>query len=248
MFMFALASAQDVARLIESSKSLAELAEALGAAANEMGFQRFALMRHPRSIDTKPSPIQLHNYSREWQEIYDRRRLGLCDPIHRASQHVADGFRWRDARKFVPFRDDDEWMLEEAHKYDMADGYTVAVNVPGEAPGSVTFVTRIDRPFPEQMLLYALSFGAMAYQRARIITGVAHPPRRRLVTDRHAQVLKWMGRNKTDGETGMILDISATTVTKHVRDICQRFDTYKRTALPLRAVYEGILCFEDFFD
>jgi LuxR family transcriptional regulator, quorum-sensing system regulator CciR len=243
-----LTSANDLARLISNAATLDELNEALGAASNEMGFQLYALMRHPRSIDTKVSPIRLHNYAPEWQEIYDRRRLGLCDPIHRASQHVADGFRHRDVRNFVPLRDHDEWMLEEAQNYDIGDGFTVAVNVPGEAPGSVTFVTRVGRPFPEQMLLYALSLGSMAYQRARIIVGVTRPPQRRLVTDRHAQVLKWMGRNKTDAETGTILGISPTTVTKHVRDIFERFDTYKRTALPLRAVSEGILCFEDFYD
>jgi LuxR family quorum-sensing system transcriptional regulator CciR len=55
-----------------------------------------------------------------------------------------------------------------------------------------------------------------------------------------------LGCNKTDAETGLILGISGTTVTKHVRDICTRFDVDKRTVLPLRAVYEGILCFEDF--
>jgi LuxR family transcriptional regulator, quorum-sensing system regulator CciR len=246
--MLVLNSAQDVANLIASAKTFDDLNEALGAASNEMGFQLYALMRHPRSIDAKVSPIRLHNYAREWQEIYDRRQLGLCDPIHRASQRVADGFRWRDVRDHVPMRDDDEWMLEEAHNHDIGDGYTVAVNVPGEAPGSVTFVTRVGRPFPDQMLLYALSLGAMAYQQARVITGVARPPQRRLVTDRHAQVIKWMGRNKTDAETGTILGISGATVTKHVRDICERFDTYKRTALPLRAVSEGILCFEDFYD
>jgi LuxR family transcriptional regulator, quorum-sensing system regulator CciR len=246
--MLVLDSAQDVVALIEAATTFEELNEALGAASNEMGFQLYALMRHPRSIDTKVSPIRLHNYAREWEEIYDRRQLGLCDPIHRASQHVADGFRHRDVRKLVPLRDHDERMLEEAHNYDIGDGFTVAVNVPGEAPGSVTFVTRVGRPFPEPMLLYALSFGAIAYQRARIISGVSRAPRRRLVTDRHAQVLKWMGRNKTDAETGAILGISGATVTKHVQEILKRFDVYKRTALPLRALLEGILCLEDFFD
>jgi len=245
--MLALASAHDLTALIEHSDTFDALKEALGAAANEMGFQFYALMRHPRSIDTKVSPIRIHNYPYEWQEIYDRRRLGLCDPIHRASQHVADGFRWRDARKVVPFRDDDERMIEEARVHGIDDGITVAVNVPGEAPGSVTFATLVGRPFPDQMLLYALSIGALAYQRARIIAGIARPPRKRLVTNRHAEVLKWMGCNKTDSETGSILKISAATVTRHVRDIFERFDVDKRTALPLRAVYEGILCFEDFF-
>jgi LuxR family quorum-sensing system transcriptional regulator CciR len=245
--MLALASAQYVAALIEASDTFDALKEALGVASNEMGFQLYALTRHPRSIDTKVLPIRIHNYPYEWQEVYDRRRLGLCDPIHRASQHVADGFRWRDARKVVPFRDDDDRMLEEARIHGIDDGFTVAVNVPGEAPGSVTFATLVGRPFPDQMLLYALSIGALAYQRARIIAGIAHPPHKRLVTDRHAEILKWMGRNKTDDETGTILQISGTTVSKHVRDIFERFDVYKRTALPLRAVYEGILCFEDFY-
>ena len=244
--MQALTSAIELSNLISNAKSLEELDEALGAASNEMGFQLHAMTQHPRRSDNVARPIRLNNYPSEWREVYERRRLGLCDPMHRASRRHVDGFRWRDVRDLIDLREDDEWMLEQGRIHDIADGYTIPVNVLGEPSGSVTFAIRTGRPFPEQMLLYAYSLGVKAYQRARMIEGLARPPRRRLVTDRHAQVIKWMGCNKTDGETGSILGISATTVTKHVRDICARFDVDKRTALPLRAVYEGILCFEDF--
>jgi DNA-binding CsgD family transcriptional regulator len=232
--------------MISNAASLAELDEALGVVSNEMGFQLYALTQHPRPTDKGARPIRLHNYAREWQEVYDRRKLGLCDPVHRASRRIADGFRWRDVSNLVSMSDDDEWMLEEGRRHDIVDAYTIPVNILGEPSGSVTFGIRGGRPFPEQMLLYAFSFGAKAYQRARVIEGIVRPPQQHFVTDRQIQVLKWMGCNKTDSEIGEILGISATTVAKHVRDIFQRFDTYKRTALPLRAVIEGILCFEDF--
>ena len=244
--MQTLSSADELYNFISRARSLDELDEALGAASNEMGFQLHALTQHPRPTDTSLRAIRLHNYAPEWQEVYDKRRLGLCDPVHRASRRIADGFRWRDVRDLIALRDDDEWMLEQGRDHDIADGYTIPANIIGEPPGSVTFAIRPGRPFPEQMLFYAYAFGAKAYQRARVIQGIARPPQRRLVTNRHAQVLKWLGCNKTDAETGRILGISTTTVSKHVRDICARFDVDKRTVLPLRAVYEGILCFEDF--
>jgi LuxR family quorum-sensing system transcriptional regulator CciR len=242
----ALLFANELSNLISSAKSFDELNEALGIASNELGFQLYALTQHPRPTDRSMRPIRLHNYAPEWQEVYDRRRLGLCDPVHRVSRRIGDGFRWRDVRDLIDLRDDDEWMLEQGRQHDIADGYTIPVNILGEPSGSVTFAIRTGRPFPEEMLLVAFSLGAKAYHRARVIQGIVRPPRRRLVTDRHAQVLKWLGCNKTDAETGLILGISGTTVTKHVRDICTRFDVDKRTVLPLRAVYEGILCFEDF--
>jgi LuxR family quorum-sensing system transcriptional regulator CciR len=246
--MLALNSAQTLADMISASACLAGLDEALSVAANQMDFQFYALARHPRRHRRDGAVLRIHNYPREWEESYDRRRLGICDPVHRASHRVTHGFRWQEARNYVPMGERDEEMLDEARRHGIADGYTVPANIPGEAAGSVTFATSMGRPFPMPMLLYAQALGGMAYHQARVIAGAIIMPDKREITDRQVEVIKWVGRDKTDGEIAQILDVSRSTVTKHIRDSCARFNTYKRTSLALRAIWSGYLCFTDIFE
>ena len=247
MCMLALSSANSLANLIASSTRFPELNEALAATSNEMGFQHYALTRHPRRQVVDDPALRLHNYPLEWEESYDRRSLGLCDPVHRACHRAATGFRWLNVGDYVPIGDRDEEMLEDARIHDMVDGYTVPANVPGEPSGSVTFVVRSGRPFPGAMLLYAQALGALAYQQARVIAGALMPqPAKPAVTDRQIEVAKWVGMDKSDWEIAQILDIAPCTVTKHVRDLCARLDASRRTSLALRVVAAGYLCFADF--
>lgn len=60
--MLGFASAQDVANLITNSQCFEALDEALDVAATEMGFQFHALMRHPRAIESRMSPMRIPNY------------------------------------------------------------------------------------------------------------------------------------------------------------------------------------------
>ncbi len=210
-----------------------------------MGFRFFAVSYHPGRGPAGIVDLRDHNYPHEWEESYDRQKLGLSDPIHRASNRHADGFRWRDAPSIVPFTDRDNAMIEEARVFGIADGFTVPTNVPGERPGSVTFVTGHDDPFPKDILLFAEAFGHRAFQRIREIEGLRPHAGKPIVTDRHLEIVVLIGRDKTNGEIGELLGIKEDTVMKHVATICARFSALRRTSLPMRAVLEGLLSFSD---
>lgn len=240
-----LKDAQQFAQLVASSTSRSALREALEAASKAMGFRFFAVSYHPGRGGRAAADLRDHNYPHEWEESYDRRQLGLSDPIHRVSNTRADGFRWRDGPTIIPYTERDLAMINEARRFGIADGFTVPTNVPGERPGSVTFVTGHGDPFPDDMLLFAEALGHRAFQRIREIEKLRPFSDRPLVTDRHLEVIVLIGRDKTNGEMGELLGIKEDTVMKHVAEICARFGALRRTSLPMRAVIEGLLTFSD---
>ena len=240
-----LKDAQLLAQLVGSSTSRAALRDVLAAVSKAMRFRFFALTYHPGRGGRDIGDLRDHNYPHEWEESYDRRQLGLSDPIHRASNLHAAGFRWRDAPTIVPYTERDLAMLDEARRFGIEDGFTVPTNVPGERPGCVTFVTGDGDIFPEDMLLFAEGFGHLAFQRIRTIEGHRRVIGKPVVTDRHLEIVVLIGRDKTNGEIGELLGIKEDTVMKHVATICGRFHALRRTSLPMRAVLGGLLSFSD---
>ena len=237
--------AQELAQLIESSPSRGALREALITVCRAIGFRFFALTYHPKRGSNGRSDLRDHNYPYEWEESYDRRELGLSDPIHRTSNLRAAGFRWRDAPSIIPYTERDHAMIDEARLFGIDDGFTVPTNVPGERPGSVSFVTGHGDPFPVDMLLFAEAFAHLGVQRIRTIDGPSPMAGKPIVSDRLLEVIVLVGRDKTNGEIGELLGIKEDTVMKHVAALCLHFDALRRTSLPMRAVLSGLLTFSD---
>jgi LuxR family transcriptional regulator, quorum-sensing system regulator CciR len=100
----------------------------------------------------------------------------------------------------------------------LGTGYTVPANIPGELPGSCSFVTKLGQKLPRHNLLAAQLIGAFAYGAAREVIGIdkLDNPERVGLTPRQHDCLMWAMRGKTDGEIGEALGISEETVTKHL--------------------------------
>jgi|SRR5579859_7596899 len=215
-------TARELEQIIVTSPSREALRENLSYAADAMGFHFYALSHHPRSYGGRDSDLRIHNYPAEWEESYDRRRLGVSDPIHRASHIWGCGFRWRDISSIIPVTERDDAMLREGKVHGIFDGYTVPANVPGEPLGSVTFAIREGAPFPEDMIFFAERFARVAFQTARTIDGQLVVLQETPVADRQLEIAMWVGRDKSDWEIAGILGLKADTVTKHVRALRQR--------------------------
>ena len=238
-------TAQELEQIIIASPSREALREHLSYAADAMGFHFYALSHHPRSYGGRDSHLRIHNYPSEWAESYDRRRLGIADPIHRASHIWGCGFRWREIASIIPMTERDGAMLREGRVFGIHDGYTVPANVPGEPHASVTFATREGAHFPEDMIFFAERFARVAFQTARRIDGQRIIFHKLPVTDRQLEIAMWLGRDKSDWEIAEILRLKRDTVSKQVRALCDRLGGVRRTSLPLRAIYGGLMCFSD---
>ncbi len=234
--------------LVEGVSSRDELGGVMSEVCRVLGFQYFALTHHVDLSRAGTRAIRLHNYPEYWAERYDSRTLSLTDPVHRASQVTAFGFQWSKMRNLIPLNRTDLAILEEGRRQGFDDGYTVPVNVPGEACGSCTFVNGIGQAVGIDALTFAQVLGTKAFEVARRLwlprTMLGDSPRPTL-TDRQRDCVLWAARGKTDWEISKILGISEETVARHIRLACDRYGVTKRVALAFCAVSERIITIHD---
>lgn len=237
----------DFVRLLTAATTVADLALALEEITRRMGFARFALTHHVDILNAPEPAIRLHDYPDEWVEYFDRHRLGVSDPIHRASQVTSIGFDWRQLGGLIPLTEGDRRVLALAREHGLASGFTVPANVPGEAHGSCSFVGASGIALPHEVFPVAQLAGAFAFEAARRIWQMrsGSVPPRPFVTDRQRDCLIWVARGKTDWEISRILGVSQETVVQHIKQARERYGVQKRTSLLIRTLFDGTISFAD---
>ncbi|PSJ42177.1 LuxR family transcriptional regulator [Allosphingosinicella deserti] len=236
--------------LVEASATPDDLAAAMAAVTEELGFQYFALTHHVDILAARGTAIRLHNYPAQWADYYDANVLGLSDPVHRASHVTSKGFCWSSMAMMIPLTAADLRLLRLGREQGLGDGFTVPANVPGEARGSCSFANQAGRPMPELMLPLAQLAGIFAFEAARRLwtgRGRLQDPRPPALTDRQRDCALLVGRGKSDWEAAQILGISEETVACHVRQACERHGVNKRTLLVVQTLFDGTLTFTDLF-
>jgi LuxR family quorum-sensing system transcriptional regulator CciR len=237
-----------LARLAESVCGADDLRASMGELSAGLGFEFFALTHHVDILNAAPSAIRLHNYPQSWAEFYDRNALGLHDPVHRASQVTGVGFRWSHLPKLIPLTPADRRMLAMGSDQGIGDGFTVPVNIPGEAHGSCSFANVAGAPVNERRLAVAQLVGVFAFEGARRIWSARQPGGQApqpVLTDRQRDCVLWAARGKSDWEISRILGVSEETVVQHVKQARERYGVQKRTLLVIRTLFDGTLSFDD---
>lgn len=242
----------DIEAFIEAvarARDIDDLAEALDIMTSQMGFAHFALTHHADILDARDAMIRLHNYPEPWVDYFDRNRLSLSDPVHRASHRTSAGFRWDRLPDLIQMTPGDHRLLERARDHGLVDGFTVPANVVGEATGSCSFVIGPDSEWPADALLLAQLAGIAAFETARNLWLLQSGPRgpQPRLTDRQRDCLIWAARGKTDWEIARILGISHETVVRHLKQARDRYGVQKRTSLLIRALFDGTISFADIF-
>ncbi|ODU67536.1 helix-turn-helix transcriptional regulator [Novosphingobium percolationis] len=242
------ASAKTLLGLVEGVGSRDELSLAMSEVTKALGFQYFALTHHVDLLKVGGGAIRLHNYPGQWADHYDRQALSLSDPVHRASHVTAIGFQWAQIPFLIPLSRGDRVILAQGQNQGIGDGYTVPVNVPGEACGSCSFANDLGRPLPLDDLPFAQLVGAVAFEKARRLwlpRGVIDQIRRPVLTDRQRDCLLWAARGKTDWEISRILGISEETVARHIRMACDKYGVNKRLSVIVYAMTDGTITLSD---
>lgn len=224
------------------------LAFVLAEMTGRMGFGHFALTHHANILDA-PDIIRLHDYPQAWVDHFDRHRLSLSDPVHRASLRTTAGFRWNRLPHLIQMTPGDLRLLDMASEHGLSDGFTVPANVIGEAMGCCSFAVGPGRDLPVDALQWAQLVGTAAFESARRIwlAGAVQPDPRPRLTDRQRDCLIWAARGKTAWETSRILGICEETVVRHLKQARDRYGVEKQTSLLIRALFDGIISFTDIF-
>lgn len=236
------AATLDFANAMPRIRTRKALSDALQEASSRMGMRFFALSHH---VDFAASPgLRIHNYPDGWEEWYDANRLGITDPVHRASRSRLQAFHWRDIPNLIPLLPSDTRLLERGRRVGLGEGVTVPANLPGEARGSCSFVAGIGETPPEIVLHWAQSIGTMAFEVARAIMNRRQHPQAR-VSERQRQCIALAGRGKSNKEIARLLDIGEQTVIEHFRAARARLNVGSRIELVICLLARGELCIDD---
>lgn len=239
--------AEDFMRIVDAVNSAGDLDVALAAISARMGFQYYALTHHVDMERARGTAIRLHNYPERWVDYFDRNRMGMSDPVHRASHVTSIGFPWSRLPQLIPLTSDDRRILSLARGQGIGDGFTVPANVPGEAHGSCSFATADGVPVPMASLPLAQLAGAFAFEGARRLWCVRDgmPLLGPALTDRQRDCVLWMARGKSDWEISRILGVGEETVVSHVKQAREKYGAPKRTLLAIRTLFDGTISFTD---
>jgi len=245
--MFTLDRAQGMALEFTQVRDREDLHDMLREICRQLGCSFYALSHHVDFLGSPGSGLRVHNYPDEWAEWFDHHRLGLTDPVHRASQGTSAGFAWHDVPAMIEMRASDRDVFARARRYGIGDGLTVPAHVPGDAHGSCSFAWRRGEVANDEVVVAAQSIANFAFEAARRVhSPILLSPRR--LTTRQRECLQWVARGKTDWEISKIMSISEMTVLQHVRDARHRYDAANRTRLTVCALFDGSLHFGDVAD
>lgn len=218
----------------------------------DLGFSKFAIGHHVDLAIVPEDVIRMSNYDREWIERSFSEGFFADDPIHRASMKTAAGFLWSDLSRFIDLMPRHQEILAAARRYDLAEGYTVPVHVPGEYQGTCSFAARSLDRLRANALPIANMIGIWAFEAARKILRVRESLNGRTVitpklTERQRDALVLLARGKPDPEIGALLGISERTAHEHVENVRKAYGNAQRPLLVVRALFDGQISFGDVF-
>ncbi len=244
-----LASAKVFLDQARGATSNEALLEGLAEACDALGFDYFALTHHVDFAASGAKAVRIHTYPDAWVAWFDANRLGVSDPVHRASHVTSAGFAWSAVPGMIKLTPADRDVLERARREGIGDGFTVPAHVPGEASGSCSFAVAPGRDVPQDSLPLAQLIGAFAFEAARRVNGVRALDLKRSpsLTERQRDCVLWMARGKSDWEIARILGLSQETVIQHLKQARERYDVAKRPLLAVRALFDGHISFSDVF-
>ena len=230
-----------------SAASIDVLQAALLDCCETMGIRYFALTHHIDFRRPDGPAVRIHNYPPIWQEWFDANGLGKSDPIHRASNLASMGFAWSDVQDMIKITPEDQFVLDQAYRIGIGDGFTIPSSVPGETLGSCSFAVRAGEAFPARLHFTCQLVGGFAFEAARRLSGTreAAAAPTPILTDRQRDCVLWSARGKTDWEISVILGVGHETVIQHLKHARERYGVQKRALLAVRALYDGLITFSD---
>lgn len=222
-----------------------DLAGVLQDAVRELGFDYFALLHHASLCSSRPGLIRIDTYPSGWERELEARGLIGADPVHHASVRTNIGFAWSELPSLVPIGRRAREVLERSRRFDIGDGFTVPVNVPGEPCGSCSFAVRAGADLPIERLLCAEQIGAHAFRAARRLHGYPATARCPHLSRRERQCVRLLAAGKTDWEIAAILGISVETAHQYVKRARAAYDVVSRAQLVACVLRDALVSFDE---
>ena len=222
-----------------------DLRTLLDSATKELGFDYFALLHHSSLASPRPGLIRIDTYPEGWEEELAAHDLIGADPVHHACARTNIGFAWFELPSLVAIGSKGREIFERSRRFDIGEGFTVPVNVPGEPAGSCSFATRAGGALPTERLLCAEQIGAHAIRAARRIHGYPASARCPHLSRRERQCVRLLAAGKTDWEIAAILGISVETAHQYVKRARAAYDVVSRAQLVACGLRDAVVTFDE---
>lgn len=214
-------------------------------ATRELGFDYFALLHHASLASPTTGLIRIDTYPGGWEEELAACGLVGADPVHHACARTNIGFTWFELPGLVAIGRKGRELFERSKSFDIGEGFTVPVNVPGEPGGSCSFAVRIGTQLPVERLLSAEQIGAHAFRAARRIHNYPAAARCPHLSRRERQCVRLLAAGKTDWEIAAILGISVETAHQYVKRARAAYDVVSRAQLVACGLRDALVSFDE---
>jgi LuxR family quorum-sensing system transcriptional regulator CciR len=222
-----------------------DLRALLEEATRELGFHYFALLHHASLASPRPGLIRIDTYPEGWERELAAHGLIGADPVHLACARTHIGFAWFELPGLVAIDAKGREILESSRCFDIGEGFTVPVNVPGEPGGSCSFAMRAGAELPVERLLSAEQIGAHAFRAARRIHNYPVSARCPHLSRRERQCVRLLAGGKTDWEIAAILGISVETCHQYVKRARAAYDVVSRAQLVACVLRDAVVSYDE---
>ncbi|GLQ53139.1 LuxR family transcriptional regulator [Devosia nitrariae] len=210
-------------------------------AISSYGLDRFIISGLPdRGQDVRPF-VLLSGWPDEWYQRYTRLGYVHLDPVARHCFTTTLPFDWSEAG-YDPTSDlPAKRVMDEAAEFGMHDGFCIPVHMEGGMQGVVSLVgstAEVDEH--SRLELHMLALYAHGRLRYLNMPG-SEQPRRRAITLRESEVLKWAASGKTAGEIAVITGLSERTVNQHCVNAQTKLGTKNRTHTVVEAIRHRLI-------
>jgi LuxR family quorum-sensing system transcriptional regulator CciR len=237
---------EDFAAAAEAALDVPELNRLTADAVRGLGFDYFGIVHHVTFGAAHGGHVALHCYPEDW--VAALRDAGRpADPVLRAAERRACGFRWDRIERIVALDPAERRYMERAAAHGIGLGFTVPNHVPGEAPGSASFALRAGRALPERSLAAAQALGNFAFEAARRLnrTGASRWFAPVALSERQRDCVRLVARGQGDAAIAARLGLKPRTINEHVEAAKRRYGVATRSQLVVQALMRAEIAFAD---
>ncbi len=209
-----------------------------------IGFDYFAYLII-RSPDGPHESHYLGTYPHEWSVHYVAQDYVHIDPVIAKASNRITPFRWKGVRQELVSGSRTRIFFDEAGDFGLQQGFTIPIHGPGQALATLNAAAKVNDDQMHDLWCeyrHALHLIALHCHEAILRQGLIQEKETNpQLTPRERECLAWTARGKSAWETSMILGISESTVTWHLKSACGKLNVHSRTHAVVKAVLLGLI-------
>lgn len=192
------------------------------------------------SANSSRTAIVATGFSDAWLELYHRRDFRARDPIPARTMHYGTRITWQDAIALEENTPEHQEYFASMRDHGLIHGFGLPLFGPGgrEAYVGLDYGRPIDEVDPEHLIMLGVVAQAAQIRVSRLLTEARAPP---TLSEREAEVLRWLAMGKSVAEIATILSLSPETVRTYAKRLSEKLGTHNRVGTIIRALKLNLL-------